>query len=61
MNNPRIIVILSGIAALYLGYSIFVPGDEAPSGALNALNWVLFLMAIVGCIGSAIQIARGKQ
>lgn len=61
MNTPKIIAIISGIAALYLGYSIFVPGDEAPSGSVNALNWLFFLMAIVGCIGSAIQIARGKQ
>lgn len=45
MNNPKVVAVVSGLAALYLGYSIFVPGQEAPGPAVSTLNWVFFLMA----------------
>jgi hypothetical protein len=61
MNNPKVVAVVSGLAALYLGYSIFVPGQEAPGPAVSTLNWVFFLMAAVACIGSIVQIARGSK
>lgn len=41
MGNPKIVAVISGIAAIFLSYSIFGPSDEAPSSTLNLLNWVL--------------------
>lgn len=61
MNNPKTIAIISGIAALWLAYSIFGPSAEAPSSTVNAMNWVFFLLAAVACIGSIVQIVRGGK
>ncbi|MBX9462960.1 MAG: hypothetical protein KL840_08310 [Aquamicrobium sp.] len=61
MNNPKVIATISGVVALYLGYSIFGPAGEAPSPALNAMNWVFFLLAVVACVGSIVQILKGGK
>ncbi len=57
MNNPRVTAIISGIAALLLGWRIFSP-DEAPSSILSILQWALFLAALVGLVGSLVQMSR---
>lgn len=61
MNNPKIIAIVSGVAALWLAYSIFGPSAETPSSTVNAMNWVFFLLATVACIGSIVQIVKGGK
>lgn len=58
MNDPRIVAVVSAIAVLFLGYSVFGLSEEAPSTALNTLNWVFFLMALVAFIGSVVQIMK---
>lgn len=60
MGNPKIVAVISGIAALFLASSIFGPSDEAPSSTLNLMNWVFFLLALVAFIGSVIQMSKGK-
>ena len=59
MNNPKINASISGLVALYLAYSIFGGGSEAPSSAVNAMMWVFFIGALIACIGSVYQIATG--
>ena len=59
MNNPKVIAAISGLVAISLGYSIFGGSGEAPSSALNAMNWVFFILAVVACVGSLYQIAKG--
>lgn len=61
MNNPKLVAAISGIAALFLAYSIFGPSDEAPSSALGAMNWVFFLLAVVACVGSIVRIVKGGR
>lgn len=56
--NPKIVAFASGLAALFLAYSIFGPANEAPSRSLNTLNWVFLVLAIIGCVGSPIQILK---
>lgn len=58
--NPKTVAIISGIAALFLAYSIFGPSREAPSSAVYTMNWVFFLLALAACIGSAIQAMKGS-
>lgn len=59
MNNPKVIAPLSAVVALFLAYTIF-SATEAPSSGLAAMNWIFLLLAVVACIGSLIQIARGS-
>lgn len=61
MNNPKLIAVISGIAFLFLSYSIFGPVEEAPSSTLNAMNWLFFLLAAFACIGSVVQIVRSGK
>ena len=61
MNNPKVVAAVSGIAVIFLAFSIFGPSDEAPSSALNAMNWVFFLLALVACIGSIVLIMKGTS
>lgn len=61
LNNPKVVAVISGVVALYLAWSIFGGGAEAPSSALNAMNWVFFVLALVACIGSVYQIAKGGR
>ena len=61
MNNPKLIAVISGLAAVYLAYTIFGPSAEAPSSTLNAMNWVFFLLAAVACIGSIVQIVKADK
>lgn len=61
MNNPKVIATISGVVALYLGYAIFGPAGEAPGSALNTMNWVFFLLAVVACVGSIVQIVKGGK
>jgi hypothetical protein len=57
MNNPRVTAIVSGIAALLLGWRIF-GGGEGVSPLLGALQWLLFAAALVGLVGSLVQMSR---
>lgn len=59
MNNPKVVTVLSGTAALYFAFSIF-GGTEAPISALGALNWIFFILALVGCMGSLYKIVKGS-
>lgn len=61
MNNPKLIAVISGVVALYLAYSIFGQSEEAPSSSLNTMNWVFFLLAVVACVGSIVQIVKGGK
>jgi hypothetical protein len=61
MNNPKVVAALSGVVALYLAYSIFGLSGEAPSSALITMNWVFFLLAVVACVGSIIQIFKSGR
>jgi len=57
MSNPRIAAIVTGLVVLWTGYGIFFTG-EAPSQMLAILQWVIFVAALVGFVGSLFQIAR---
>ena len=57
MNNPRITAIVSGIAAILLGWRIF-GGGEGISPTLAILQWLLFALALVGLVGSLFQMRR---
>jgi len=57
MSNPRIAAIVTGLVVLWTGYDIFFAG-EAPSQTLAILQWVIFVAALVGFVGSLFQIAR---
>lgn len=35
MGSPKIVAVISGIAAIFLSYAIFGPSDEAPSSTLK--------------------------
>ena len=61
MNDPKLIAAVSGIVAPFLAYSIFGPSEEAPSSTLGAMNWVFFLLAVVACVGSIVQIVKGGR
>ncbi|MFC3074158.1 hypothetical protein [Shinella pollutisoli] len=58
MNNPKLVAVVSGVAALFLAYSIF-GATEAPGTAVSAMNWVFFILALVACAGSLYKISRG--
>ena len=58
MNNPKVTAAISGAVALYMAYSIF-GATEAPSSALNTMQWVFLVLALVACIGSLYRISRG--
>jgi hypothetical protein len=57
MGNPRTTAIISGIAALLLGYRIFF-SSEGVSSTLAILQWVLFAAALVGLVGSLVQMGK---
>lgn len=59
MNNPKVVTVLSGAAALYFAFSIF-GGTEASSSALGTLNWIFFILALIGCVGSLYKIVKGS-
>ena len=61
MNNPKLIAALSGVATLFLGYSIFGPADEAPSSAVNTMDWVFFMLALVAFVGSIVLIVKARK
>ena len=61
MNNPKIVAAISAIAVIYLGYSMFGAQEEAASSALNTLNWVFLLLAILALIGSIVLMAKGGR
>lgn len=56
MRNPGLTAILCALGVIGGGWSIFLPGPEAPSPMLAILQWVLFLGCIVGVIASLIQL-----
>lgn len=58
MNNPKIVAAVSGAVALYQAFSIF-GASEAPSSAVNTLNWAFLILALVACIGSIYKMAKG--
>ncbi|MGW9331612.1 hypothetical protein [Bosea sp. NPDC055594] len=58
MNNPKVVTVLSGAAALYFAFSIF-GGTEAPSSTLSTLNWIFFILALIGCVDSLYKLAKG--
>ncbi len=58
MNNPKISALLSGLATVYFGYAIFV-ANEQPSTMLSFLNWLFFIIGLIGLAGSLVQIAKG--
>lgn len=57
MGNPRTTAIISGIAVLLLGYRIFF-SSEGVSSTLAILQWALFVLALVGLIGSIVQMNK---
>jgi hypothetical protein len=57
MGNPRTTAIISGIAVLLLGYRIFF-SSEGVNPTLAILQWVLFIAALVGLVGSIIQMNK---
>lgn len=60
MGNPKITAAICGVAALLIAFRMFT-ATEAPSGALDALNWVFLLLALFGFVGSLITLARGTK
>lgn len=60
MNNPKIVALMSAVVALYLAYTIFT-ATEAPSTGLAAMHWLFLFLAAIACIGSLIQIAKGRK
>ncbi|MCC0055315.1 MAG: hypothetical protein H6883_04185 [Rhodobiaceae bacterium] len=60
MNNPKVTAAMGAVASLYLGYRLFGPTDEAPSPTLYALQWVLFIAALIGLVGGLYQMSKGK-
>ena len=61
MNNPKVVAGISAIAVIFLGYSIFGPAEEAPSSALNTMNWAFFILALIAFIGSIVLMAKGGK
>lgn len=59
MNNPKVTAAISGLVAIYIAYSMYT-ATEAPSATLALLNWALLGLALVGCVGSLVKIARGE-
>lgn len=59
MGNPKITALICGAAVLLIVFRMF-SATEAPSSALNTLNWVFLLLALVGLVGSLVMLARGK-
>jgi hypothetical protein len=57
MNNPRTSAIVSAVAVVLLGYSIF-GATEAPSSTLATLQYVLLALALVGLVGSLVKMSR---
>lgn len=57
MGNPRTTAIISGIAVLLLGYRIFFSG-EGVSQMLAILQWVFFVLALIGLVGSLMQMGK---
>lgn len=57
MGNPRTTAIISGIAVMLLGYRIFF-SSEGVSPTLAILQWVLFGAALVGLVGSIVQMGK---
>lgn len=60
MGNPKVSAVVCAIVVLFLGYRM-VTATEAPSTALNLLNWAFLLLALVGFVGSLVTLARGKS
>jgi hypothetical protein len=61
MSNPRVVAAISAVGVLLLGYRIFFSTGESPSPAVAILQWVFFIAAMIGLVGSLIQIARGSN
>lgn len=57
MQNPKTMAIVSAVAAVLLGFMIF-GRTETPSGALSAIQWGLFILALVGLVGSLYQMSQ---
>lgn len=57
MKDPRTTAILSGIAALLLGYRIFF-STEGVSAMLAIVQWVIFALALIGLVGSLYQMGK---
>ena len=57
MGNPRTTAIISGVAVLLLGYRIFV-SSEGVSQTLAILQWVFFALALIGLVGSVVQMGK---
>ncbi len=58
MNNPKISAVLSALATVYFGYAIF-GANEQPSPMLSFINWLFFIIGLIGFAGSLAQIAKG--
>lgn len=61
MSNPRVVAAISAVGVLLLGWRIFFPGSEAPSSAVAILQWVFFIAAVIGLVGSLVQMTRGSN
>jgi hypothetical protein len=57
MNDPRVTALVSGVAAILLAWRIF-GGGEAVSPLLGTIQWVLFAAALVGVVGSLVQMGK---
>ncbi|MCO5147053.1 MAG: hypothetical protein M9895_12855 [Aquamicrobium sp.] len=60
MGNPKVSAVVCAIAVLFLGYRMFT-ATEAPSTALNLLNWTFLLLALVGFVGSLVTLAKSRN
>ena len=58
-NNPKLMALLSGVAAAYLIYSV-AAATEGPSSALAILQYLLLAAALVGFVGSVKQMLSTK-
>ena len=59
MKNPRISAVISLIAIVLMGSSIFF-SSEAPSPAVLTLEWIFLAGSTLGLISSLIQIANRR-
>ena len=59
MKNPHVTAVISLIAVLLMGSSIFF-STEAPSPTVMALQWIFLFGSAIGLAGSLIQIVSRR-
>jgi hypothetical protein len=57
VNNPKVAAAICGIAVLLIGFRMLT-ATEAPGTAVNLMNWMFLLLALVGLVGSLVILSR---